>query len=49
MTEAGIRELKNNLAAFLRRAGAGEWFAITRRGKRVAVLGPCVEQGGEVS
>jgi prevent-host-death family protein len=44
MIEVGVRELKNNLAAYLRRAEAGESIAITRRGRRVAIIGPYVER-----
>jgi prevent-host-death family protein len=38
MTEVSVRELKNRLAEYVRRAEAGEEIAVTRRGKRVAVL-----------
>jgi len=38
MTEVGVRELKARLTEYLRRAEAGEEIAVTRRGKRVAVL-----------
>lgn len=38
MTDVSVRELKNNLSDYLRRAEAGEEIAITRRGKRVARL-----------
>lgn len=38
MTEVSVRELKSKLAEYLRRAEAGEEIAVTRRGKRVAVL-----------
>ena len=36
----GIRELKNRLSEFVRRAEAGERVAVTAHGKVVAVLGP---------
>jgi antitoxin (DNA-binding transcriptional repressor) of toxin-antitoxin stability system len=38
MVRVSVRELKNNLAACLRRAESGEELAITRRGKVVAVI-----------
>lgn len=42
MTEVSVRELKSKLTEYLRRAEAGEEIAVTRRGKRVAVLhGEC--------
>lgn len=36
--EVSIRELKNHLSAYLRRAQAGEEIVVTSRGKRVARL-----------
>ncbi len=41
----GIRELRADLAAAVRRAGAGESVVITVSGRPVATLGPI---GGEV-
>jgi len=38
MTEVSVRELKNKLSEYLRRAEAGEEIAVTRGGKRVAAL-----------
>lgn len=38
MTEVSVREFKNKLAAYLRRAEEGEEIAVTRRGKRIVVL-----------
>jgi prevent-host-death family protein len=40
MASVGVRELKNRLSAFLRRAAEGERITITDRGRAVAVLGP---------
>lgn len=37
---AGIRELKDNLSDYVRRAEAGEEIAVTSHGRVVAVLGP---------
>lgn len=33
-----MRELRNHLSEYIRRAEAGEQIAVTRRGKRVAVV-----------
>jgi prevent-host-death family protein len=41
---AGIRELKDNLSEYVRRAEAGERIAVTAHGRTVAMLGP-VEKG----
>jgi prevent-host-death family protein len=40
MTEVSVRELKNRLTEYLRRAEAGEEIAVTRRGRRIATLVP---------
>jgi prevent-host-death family protein len=40
MATVGIRELKNRLSAFVRRAAEGECITITDRGHPVAVLMP---------
>jgi antitoxin (DNA-binding transcriptional repressor) of toxin-antitoxin stability system len=40
VTEIGIFESKTNLAELIQRVLAGERFHITRRGQRVAELGP---------
>jgi prevent-host-death family protein len=40
MATVGVRELKNRLSAFLRRAAEGERITITDRGRAVAVLVP---------
>jgi prevent-host-death family protein len=37
---AGIRELKDNLSEYVRRAEAGERIAVTAHGRVVAMLGP---------
>lgn len=36
----GVRELRRELSACLRRVESGESFAVTSRGRQVAVLGP---------
>lgn len=36
----GVRELRRDLSEYLRRVEQGETFAVTSRGRRVAVLGP---------
>src|SRR4029079_14955940 len=38
--QIGIRDLRNQSAAAVRRAGAGEWIVITVDGRPVAQLGP---------
>lgn len=45
MTDRTIpqRELRNNVAAVLREAEAGETFTVTVRGRPVARLGPAVD------
>ena len=40
MDQVGIRELRGNVAAIVRRAGAGDVAIITVDGKPVAQLGP---------
>ena len=40
MERAGIRELRGDLAAAVRRAGAGERIIVTVDGRPVAQLGP---------
>ena len=40
MTTVGVRNLKNRLSEFLRRASNGERITVTDRGHPVAVLGP---------
>lgn len=46
MESIGVRELRNNVAAVLRRAGAGERIVVTVDGRPVAQLGP-LEPAGE--
>ena len=45
MEQIGIRELRANLAAALRRAGAGERVVVTVDGRPVAQLGPLEPAG----
>jgi prevent-host-death family protein len=40
MATVGIRELKNRLSEFLRRAAEGERVTVTDRGRAVAVIVP---------
>ncbi len=40
MSEVGVRELRQNLSVYLRRAAEGERFVVTDRREPVAVLGP---------
>lgn len=42
----GVRELRNNVAAVVRRAGAGERLIVTVDGKPVAQLGPIQADSG---
>jgi len=44
--QIGARELRANLAAVLRRAGAGERIVVTVDGRPVAQLGPLEPAGG---
>jgi len=41
----GIRELRNDVAAVVRRAGAGERIVVTVDGRPVAQLGPLSPEG----
>ena len=43
MVEVSIRELKDKLSDYVRRAEAGEHIVVTRRGKRVLSLVPEAE------
>ncbi|MGK2930765.1 MAG: type II toxin-antitoxin system Phd/YefM family antitoxin [Acidimicrobiales bacterium] len=45
MESIGVRELRNNVAAVLRRAGAGERIVVTVDGEPVAQLGPLEPAG----
>lgn len=40
----GVRELRQNLSAYLRRVAVGESFEVTERGRKVAVLSPLPEE-----
>jgi len=40
MTDVSARELRNNLAAYLRRLEKGERFTVTRRGKVLGTMEP---------
>lgn len=42
--QIGVRELRRDLSAYLRRVERGESFAVTSRGRRVAVLAPSPER-----
>lgn len=43
--EISVRELKNHLSKYLRRAQAGEEIVVTSHGKAVATLAGVVKQG----
>lgn len=43
MATVGVRELKNRLSEYLRRAREGERVLVTDRGRPVAVISPPVE------
>lgn len=45
-TSVGVRELRADLAALVRRAGAGERIVVTVDGRPVAQLGPLGPDGG---
>jgi prevent-host-death family protein len=40
LPRVGVRELRQNLSVYLRRVGEGEIFAVTDRGRPVALLRP---------
>ena len=46
-TEAGIRQLKNNLSAYLRQVKAGGTVIITERGKPIGRITPMAESAEE--
>ena len=46
MTRIGIRELRQNASAWLRRVAAGESFEVTDRGRPVALLVPVPPAAG---
>ncbi len=45
----GVRELRRDLSAYLRRVEQGESFAVTSRGRPVAVLSRSPDQNDPVS
>jgi prevent-host-death family protein len=47
MERVGIRELRNNVAAVVRRAAAGERIVVTVDGVATAQLGPLTPAGGQ--
>ena len=49
MTQLGVRDLRRELPAAIRRAGAGERIIITVDGAPVAQLGPLEPVDGELS
>jgi prevent-host-death family protein len=49
MEHVGVRELRADLAATVRRAGAGERIVVTVDGRPVAQLGPLEPIGDDVS
>ena len=46
MDSVGVRQLKQNASAVLRRVGAGETLQITDRGRPVALLVPIPQEAG---
>jgi prevent-host-death family protein len=44
-TTVGVRELRRDLSNYLRRVEQGESFAVTSRGREVAVLAPAAGRG----
>jgi prevent-host-death family protein len=48
MTRVGIRELKQNASAVVRRVRAGEVVEVTDRGRPVALMVPIPSDGGVV-
>ena len=46
--QVGVRELRQNLSRYLRRAAAGERLEVTERGRPVALLGPVGESESPV-
>lgn len=47
--QVGVRQLRQNLSAYLRRVAVGESFEVTERGRRVAVLSPLPEEATPLS
>jgi len=48
-SHVGIRELRNNVAAVVRRAAGGERILITSDGQPVAMLGPVEPDAGGIT
>ena len=46
MESIGVRELRQHASRWLKRVSAGESFAVTDRGRRVALLVPAPSQDG---
>lgn len=49
LARVGIRDLRNNVAAVVRRAASGERVVVTSDGVPVAVLGPLTPDAGGVT
>lgn len=49
LAKVGVRELRANVAALVRRASSGERIVVTSDGLPVAVLGPLVPAAGDVT
>lgn len=47
--QVGVRQLRQNLSAYLRRVVVGESFEVTERGRRVAILSPLPEESTPLS
>ena len=48
-TALGVRELRADLAALLRRAGAGQRLTVSVSGRPLAMIGPVETAGGDVT
>lgn len=48
MERVGIREMRQNLSRYAKRARAGESFVITDRGSEIAQLGPAASRASVV-
>lgn len=48
METVGIREMRQNLSRYTRRARSGEWFVITDRGQAVAQLTPAPDRASVI-
>jgi prevent-host-death family protein len=49
MQQVGVRELRHNLSAWLRRVRDGEAFEVTDRGTPVAVLAPLPRESDPIA